>query len=552
MQEKFDRMFRSELAVAFVGLTLTAALFMAAVRSMLSNIPFVYVSYYCVSPFQSSFLIAVPTGCGMVTASIGVRISKKYGPDVLLWYGMVAMLAAPALMLFASFGPQIWSPHWLQTTLPVAVMSATGFFALPAMQVLVLQDFKEMSGFAAGISKLIMTLTSTSGSMVLSYFYSDHARASDAVAVHNATSASAAKCPDPSLPHVAVFLATLAGFILTCQAIYWFGYYIPTTSRKNSTGVGGGVACCDGVMFGWGSGSPDAERAAVEDEERAALLKKPDASADDARRLAKAEPAPPAGYAVGAECCDAVFFNSYEKSEKGINALHPLQWAVLFSIATLGPFSSDAYLPAFPQIKDELHSTDENIALTMQINWIVLGIANPVLGDCADRFGRKKTMLGALTLFICGAVGCGMARSFPVLMAARIVQGFGQAVGIVTFAIIRDLIDDGKERMRLMSAFSVLNPVMIMLAPVFGGTVISVSEGWRYLFIALAGWGALTLVAVALFIPETKDDLRTPTLMPFTGPNSPPVPQDSPQPMAGRRSSLPQVGEEIPRVARKR
>jgi hypothetical protein len=42
----------------------------------------------------------------------------------------------------------------------VAVMSFTGFFVLPAMQVLILEDFKHMSGLTAGISKLVMTLIS--------------------------------------------------------------------------------------------------------------------------------------------------------------------------------------------------------------------------------------------------------------------------------------------------------------------------------------------------------------------------------------------------------
>ena len=39
-------------------------------------------------------------------------------------------------------------------------MSFTGFFVLPAMQVLILEDFKHMSGLTAGISKLVMTLIS--------------------------------------------------------------------------------------------------------------------------------------------------------------------------------------------------------------------------------------------------------------------------------------------------------------------------------------------------------------------------------------------------------
>jgi hypothetical protein len=62
---------------------------------------------------------------------------------------------------------------WWTTTAAVAVMSATGFFVLPAMQVLILEDFKHMSGLTAGISKLVMTLLSTGGSMVVTDLYDD-------------------------------------------------------------------------------------------------------------------------------------------------------------------------------------------------------------------------------------------------------------------------------------------------------------------------------------------------------------------------------------------
>ena len=41
------------------------------------------------------------------------------------------------------------------------------------MQVLLLQDFKDMSGLAGGISKLVMTLTSTGMSVLASSYFSD-------------------------------------------------------------------------------------------------------------------------------------------------------------------------------------------------------------------------------------------------------------------------------------------------------------------------------------------------------------------------------------------
>ena len=81
-------------------------------------------------------------------------------------WGMAVGAVPPALMLVSAGLPHCTdclyaAPRWYMVTLPCALFAAVGFFALPAMQVLLLQDFKDMSGLAGGLSKLVMTLTST-------------------------------------------------------------------------------------------------------------------------------------------------------------------------------------------------------------------------------------------------------------------------------------------------------------------------------------------------------------------------------------------------------
>lgn len=64
-------------------------------------------------------------------------------------------------------------------------------------------------------------------------------------------------------------------------------------------------------------------------------------------------------------------------------------------------------------------------------------------------------------------------------------------------------VDDMDERMKLMAFFSMMRPIALLGAPVFGGGVAS-ALGWRNLFYILLGWGALTLVLVWAFIPESN------------------------------------------------
>ena len=145
--------------------------FMGAVRSMLSNITFAYKHYYHCSTFGTGVLISVPTIFGFGSSMYAAGVARKMDPGVLMRAGMAAGCLAPAAMYVSTF--ELDHYGWWATVVPCTIMSAAGFFALPAMQVLILQDFKDMSGLAGGVSKLVMTCTSTGMSMLVSWYFSD-------------------------------------------------------------------------------------------------------------------------------------------------------------------------------------------------------------------------------------------------------------------------------------------------------------------------------------------------------------------------------------------
>eukprot|EP01047_Picozoa_sp_COSAG01_P036794 COSAG01_NODE_2889_length_6907_cov_43.104877_1_plen_476_part_00 len=178
-------------------------------------------------------------------------------------------------------------------------------------------------------------------------------------------------------------------------------------------------------------------------------------------------------------------------------------WLILLSLNALGPFSSDVYLPNLPDIERDLRTTRTLASATIQVNWIVLGTVNPVIGGLSDRHGRKAVTIATLAIFVCGAVGSALSQTLAQLMAARVVMGVGQAVSVISTAVIRDLVDDTKERMRIMGFFSMMQPIMILSAPSVGGFIGEFS-GWRLLFWLLAGWGAMIMVLMESLVPETN------------------------------------------------
>jgi predicted MFS family arabinose efflux permease len=68
------------------------------------------------------------------------------------------------------------------------------------------------------------------------------------------------------------------------------------------------------------------------------------------------------------------------------------------------------------------------------------GISGLLTAGFADRFDRKKLLLFFYIGFIAGTLCCGLATSYPMLIAARIITGlFGGVIGSISMAITADL-----------------------------------------------------------------------------------------------------------------
>lgn len=70
------------------------------------------------------------------------------------------------------------------------------------------------------------------------------------------------------------------------------------------------------------------------------------------------------------------------------------------------------------------------------------GASGLLTAGFADRFDRKKLLLFFYCGFILGTIFCGLAKSYHLLVAARIITGlFGGVIGSISMAIVTDLFD---------------------------------------------------------------------------------------------------------------
>jgi DHA1 family bicyclomycin/chloramphenicol resistance-like MFS transporter len=163
----------------------------------------------------------------------------------------------------------------------------------------------------------------------------------------------------------------------------------------------------------------------------------------------------------------------------------------------------DAMLPALPSIGEALRVAEENRRqLVITAYLLGFGAAQIAYGPLADRFGRKRLLIGSMFFYALFGALAGMAGSFALLLGARAMQGVAAAgTRVLVVAIVRDRFE-GAAMARVMSLVMIIFMVVPVLAPSFGQAVLAVGT-WRHIFIGLAVYGLALALWSALRMPET-------------------------------------------------
>jgi len=175
---------------------------------------------------------------------------------------------------------------------------------------------------------------------------------------------------------------------------------------------------------------------------------------------------------------------------------------MLAALATLGPFSIDAYLPAFSGIQASLSASQLEIQQTLSAYLFAFGVMFLFHGALSDSFGRRPVILFSLSVYTIASVGGAFAGDVHMLILWRVVQGLSVGAGMVVGrAMIRDLYNT-EDAQRLMSMVTLFFGLAPAVAPVIGGWLFS-EMGWRSVFWFLAVVGALLVGFGWWRLPET-------------------------------------------------
>jgi DHA1 family bicyclomycin/chloramphenicol resistance-like MFS transporter len=183
---------------------------------------------------------------------------------------------------------------------------------------------------------------------------------------------------------------------------------------------------------------------------------------------------------------------------------------LLAAMAMLGPFSIDAYLPAFTFIQRSFGASAIEVQQTLTV--YMLAFAAMVLwhGALADAFGRRNVIIVSLIVFAFATLGCAASHTVHYLWVFRILQGLSAGAGVVVGrAIIRDLYA-GAEAAKLLSLVTMIFSIAPAIGPILGGWIVKLLD-WRSIFLFLFVYTVLLTWFCYKRLPETlAPDKRQP------------------------------------------
>lgn len=176
---------------------------------------------------------------------------------------------------------------------------------------------------------------------------------------------------------------------------------------------------------------------------------------------------------------------------------------VIALLATIGPLGIDMYLPSIPTMAQSLGSSEGAVQLSLMTFFVGLMLGQLMYGPLSDKFGRKPLIYLGLSIFALASVACSMVETVQQLQWIRFVQGLGGSIGmVIAFAIIKDQFQ-GPDMGKMMSMVLAILGLSPVAAPLIGDGLQHL-DSWRTIFLFLAVYSVVVIIAVATLLPETR------------------------------------------------
>ena len=158
---------------------------------------------------------------------------------------------------------------------------------------------------------------------------------------------------------------------------------------------------------------------------------------------------------------------------------------------------------ALPTMSAELLVSNEAIAWVVTAYLLAIVGSILIFGRLGDIIGKINVFLLGVGVFTAGSLMCGLSPSFPVLLAARVLQAVGASASMATNQGIITEIFPKNERGKALGISATSVALGSMAGPPLGGLIINYFH-WKYIFLINVPIGVAVFLAGLKILPREK------------------------------------------------
>ncbi|MDG5489684.1 MFS transporter [Sphingomonas sp. BGYR3] len=185
--------------------------------------------------------------------------------------------------------------------------------------------------------------------------------------------------------------------------------------------------------------------------------------------------------------------------------MSPFQWSIVGSMIALNALDGFDVMSisfASPGIAADWRIDRAALGIVLSMELVGMAIGSLLLGQIADRAGRRPTIIGCLMLMTVGMLGAASADGVLILSAWRVMTGLG--IGGMLAATNAAVAEAANARQRSLAV--VLMAGGYPVGTIVGGLVAAqllTHFDWRAVFLFGASWSALMIPVTLWRVPES-------------------------------------------------
>ncbi len=156
-----------------------------------------------------------------------------------------------------------------------------------------------------------------------------------------------------------------------------------------------------------------------------------------------------------------------------------------------------------PEMVDDLQLSQTDAQWVNSIYSLVFAALLITIGLLADKYGRRLLFILGILVFVAGSVASGSSTDSETLITARAIQAVGASMMLPSSIAVINVLFTGRNRAVAFGMWGAVFGGAAAIGPLLGGWLAQ-DFSWRWAFYINVPIAVLSLIAVIMFIPESK------------------------------------------------